>query len=198
MVLPVMTQILSACPLLEDLTLWNCNSTLGGGYSSLLPHAVAHPLLGAATQMMTAAAGSATRSPSLRSLQLRFDASLRAYLNDCVLSELAAIPMITVHADSVVLCVPLPSAPVPAAVTIVTHRLGLTGCASFAELSADLASFRSRCQLTVEGTCLDTALAKWAPPPFRHGQRDSKRALMEDLGYEIKYVDKDSSDDEDE
>jgi len=159
---PAVMQLLLACHQLEDLTL--CGCTTHPRTARALPRV--HPFLGATAEFFDAVARSATHSPGLQSLQLHCDKSQQhAYLDTGVLSDLAAVPSMVVHAASVELCVPLPCATVPAALKIVTQRLVLTGCRSIDELEIDLAALQARCQLVIEGACLKAAVAEWTAPP---------------------------------
>jgi len=155
-------QLLLACHQLEDLTLCGCTTHPRTGRA--IPRV--HPFLGATAEFLDAVARSATHSAGLRSIQLHCDKSQQhAYLDTGVLSDLAAVPNMVVNAASVVLCVPLPCATVPAALKIVTQRLVLTGCRSVDELENDVAALRARCQLVIEGACLKAAVAEWTAPP---------------------------------
>ena len=169
MVQPSAAQILQACSRLEELTLCNCTHAVSSRdrwerYSS--------SFLGATVALLRAVAF-VYRWPStqqigdrgLRRLHLHWDASQQhAQLPSCMLTDLAMIPSITIHAASVELPVPGPRDELlPAALTIVTRSLQLVRGGSFAELQTDMASFRSRCQLVVEGACLDAAVADWVP-----------------------------------
>ena len=167
----VVAQILLACPSLEELMLYCCTvrkprvrwrdeSTSTGDL---------HPFLSAVAELLNAAPRSAMQARGLRSLQLHFGAHARVERN--VLCDLATVPSIVIYADRVTLWVPGQHATLPAAVRIVTQSLMLTGSQSVEQLQSNLASFRSRCQLVVEGACLDTALANSAPPLSHHERR---------------------------
>ncbi len=152
-------QILSACRHLEDLTLCNCVASEPDAWKQ---HTSVHPFMDAVADVLMR---SAAQMQGLRSLHLHWDASQQyAWIDRCVFCELAAVPSITVYAASVVLCVPYHRAQVPAALKIVTQRLRLTGCKSVAELEVAMASFRSRCQLVVEGVDLDSVISNYVPP----------------------------------
>ena len=167
-------QILSACPSLEELTLRSC-STFHDDGSPRDSAAPSHQVPGASAELLTSIERSSTQTRrllSLRSRQWRRQASRQhAYLDSCVLCDLAGIPSVVVHADSVMLFVPERCDKVPVSLKIVTTDLQLAGCDFIDELNADLASFCSRCQLAVEGVCLETVIAKWAPSDSRRYHR---------------------------
>ena len=115
-------QILSACHQLEDLTLCGC-TTCPRNYWR---YTIVHPFISATAEHANAVARSATQSVGIRNLRLQWDKSQQhAYLDSGVLCDLAAVPSLEIHAASVVLCVPLPCAPVPAALKIATQHLQL-------------------------------------------------------------------------
>ena len=165
-------QILSACSQLEELTLRNCT------------HAATHqwaryscPFLGATAALLHRAGSSRNlatyhrfgRPPrvgyrGLRELQLHWHAAEKhAHITRYMLEDLAPVPSVSIHADSIRLRVPGALDPVPAALKIVARSMQLVRSGSGAELSADLASLRSRCQLIVVGVCMDEVVASWVP-----------------------------------
>ena len=162
-----MAQILRACSQLEELTLHNCTHVAGGydtHYSS--------PLLGATVALLHAAPSRDLDIPApwragyrgLRELVLRWDASQQhADLTRYMLRDLAPIPSVSVHADSVMLRVPRVRDKLPAALTIVARSVQLVRGGSAADVMADMASFSARCQLVVEGVRLDDLVANWVP-----------------------------------
>jgi len=155
------------------LTLRNCTHPAEGTdyntrYSS--------PLLGATAALLHAAPSKDLYHPApwrigyrgLREVVLHWDASQEhAHITCFMLADLAPVPSVTIHADSIMLRVPRALDPLPLTLKLVTRSMQLVRRDRGAPLESDLASFRSRCDLVIEGVCLDEVVASWVPLTHR-------------------------------
>jgi len=167
------SQILKACSFLEELTLCGCTHNLvheSSRYSC--------PFLGATAARLDGIWPSSsigvpyalmmkypvTGYRGLRDLQLHWSpVQQHAHITRYMLKDLAAVPSVSIFADSVMLRMPGALDPLPAALKIVARSMQLVRSGTAAELNTDLVSFHSRCQLVIEGVCLDEVVASWVP-----------------------------------
>ncbi len=165
------SQIFWGCTRLEELTLDGCTHALtteSTRYSC--------PFLGATAARLHNRGSSKYvgvhlpwRRPrpvyrGLRHLQLRWStAQQHAHITRYMLKDLAVVPSVSIYADSVMLRVPSELDQLPAALKIIARSMQLIRSGTVDGLRSELASFRSRCQLVIEGVCLDEVVANWSP-----------------------------------
>ena len=154
-------QILSGCSQIEELTLCGCTH-------DLLHETLRYncPLLGATAALLDGLWSSraigvpyhwrpkypVTGYRGLRDLQLHWSqAQQHAHITRYMLKDLAAVPSVSIYADSIMLRVPGELDQLPAALKIVARSMQLIRSGTVDGVKSDLASFRARCQLVNRG-----------------------------------------------